>query len=420
MTDVALSADHLSKCFRLTRDRRFTVKERFVRGRAKGYQEFWALRDVTFEVKKGSFFGIVGHNGSGKSTALKVLAGIYRPSSGAVTVNGRLRALLELGAGFHPELTGRENIQLNASILGMTQREIRMHMDEIIEFAGIGEFIDSPVKVYSSGMAVRLGFAVAVKMDPEILIVDEVIAVGDEEFQRRCQEYMFQLRRQGKTIVLVTHAMGVVQDLCDEALWLDHGTVKTLGTANDVVRQYMQQVNTVEASRSAVLPGALGALDPDRRGSGEIRVSGVEVLHLDGEPVTVVTSNMACRFRIRLSASEPVADFHVSLGFYTETGVCVSFVETRRSGKQQSVAAGDGYIDFDMSALPLQPGTYLLSVVVSREGHFYDLLDQDVVLLVRSSQQSLGLVDFNGNWGDVVTGEPTAGSAAISEFHSQD
>ena len=250
MNDVAIAADGLSKRFLLHRERRTGLKERFVRGKPAAAQEFWALRDASFVVPKGTTFGLIGQNGSGKSTTLKVLAGIYRPTSGTVEVNGRVSALLELGAGFHGELTGRENIRLNGAILGLNNRQITAAMDSIIDFAGIGHFIDEPVKVYSSGMFVRLGFAVAISLDPEILIVDEVIAVGDEEFQRKCFDYLFDLRRRGKTIVLVTHSLNFVRDLCDQAAWLEGGTVRQLGPARDVADAYVAAVDDREIQDS--------------------------------------------------------------------------------------------------------------------------------------------------------------------------
>ncbi len=243
MTAIAIRAENLSKRFWLHTDRRTALKERLVRGRAPAGREFWAVRDASFEIEQGSTFGLLGHNGSGKSTTLKVLAGIYRPTSGRVFVNGRVSALLELGAGFHGELTGRENIRLNGAILGMSRRQIDSAMEGIIDFAGIGDFIDSPVKVYSSGMFVRLGFAIAVSLDPEILIVDEVIAVGDEEFQRKCFDHLFELRKRGTTIVLVTHALSLIQDLCDRAAWLDHGLVREIGPARETVDSYLRDVN---------------------------------------------------------------------------------------------------------------------------------------------------------------------------------
>src|SRR5664280_162817 len=246
MTDIAISAEGLSKRFWLHPERRTGLKERFIRGRAPKGREFWALRDASFQIERGTTFGLIGQNGSGKSTTLKVLAGIYRPTSGRVIVDGRVSALLELGSGFHAELTGRENIRLNGAILGLTGKQIDAAMDKILDFAGIGEFIDLPVKIYSSGMFVRLAFAVAVSLDPEILMVDEVIAVGDEEFQRKCFDHLFDLRKRGTTIVLVTHSLGLIRDMCDQAAWLDHGEVRELGVAREVADRYIESVNDRE------------------------------------------------------------------------------------------------------------------------------------------------------------------------------
>ena len=223
MSDPAVRVVGVSKKFTLHTEKRNSLKERLVRGRARSDGDFWALRDVSFDVPRGSTFGLIGHNGSGKSTMLKLLAGVHRQTSGSIITDGRISALLELGAGFHGELTGRENIFLNGSILGLSKRQIEASMEKIIDFADIGEFIDAPVKVYSSGMYVRLGFSIAVTVEPEILIVDEIIAVGDEEFQRKCFDYLFELRKRGTTVVLVTHAMGLVESLCDQAAWLVKG-----------------------------------------------------------------------------------------------------------------------------------------------------------------------------------------------------
>lgn len=246
-SELAVSVQRVSKEFLVYREARNSLKERFVRGKPRGTNRFKAVDDVSFAIPKGACLGLVGHNGSGKSTVLKMLAGIYRPTSGAITVNGRISALLELGAGFHPELTGRENIRLNGAILGYTKAQIEAAFDDIVEFADIGQFIDSPVKVYSSGMYVRLGFAVAVMMEPEILLVDEIIAVGDEEFQRKCLDHLFALRQRGVTIVLVTHSMELARELCDQAIWLDRGRVCSFGEVDEVIANYLASVNQQEA-----------------------------------------------------------------------------------------------------------------------------------------------------------------------------
>jgi len=273
MTRYAIQADKLSKRFWLNAERHTSIKERLVRRNMPKGREFWALRDASFEIERGSTFGLLGQNGSGKSTTLKVLAGIYRPTSGTVMVDGRVSALLELGAGFHPDLTGRENIRLNGAILGLGGKQVDAAMDRIIDFAGLGEFIDSPVKIYSSGMYVRLGFAIAVSLDPEILMVDEVIAVGDEEFQRKCFDHLFELRKRGTTIVLVTHSLGTIRDMCDQAAWLEHGRIRQLGPAADVVDGYIRDVNerevqAQEAIAQPVEPTVAAIARPDRERSG--------------------------------------------------------------------------------------------------------------------------------------------------------
>lgn len=404
MSDGSPAVDvvDLSKRFRLSRDRRDSFKERLVKGRGARVDEFWALRDVSFQVPRGSFFGVIGHNGSGKSTTLKILAGIYRPTSGMVTTRGRVSALLELGAGFHPELTGRENIHMNGAILGLTRQQIDDGMDDIIDFSGIGEFIDAPVKVYSSGMTVRLGFAVAAKLDPEILIVDEVIAVGDEEFQRRCYDYLFDLRQRGRTIVLVTHSMATVESMCDHAVWLDRGTVAASGSAVDVVRQYLDRVNRTEAERADPLAASAGIIN--RLGSGEAQIERVELLGDDGHPLPYLVTGAPCTFRMHYRADTRIEPAYFSLGFFTEAGLCVSFPEVRSEGRSFSLRPGRGHIDYRLPALPLSPGTYQLSSLIAAEGHFYDLVERGLTLQVRSAgSQAPGLVRFtDGAWGDLI------------------
>ena len=243
MTVGSISVSNVSKRFRLERNRPSSIKEAMLRfGRGNDKDDFWVLRDISLEVEPGSFFGLIGHNGSGKSTLLRLMANIHRPTQGSITTEGRLSALLELGSGFHPDLTGRENVYLNGAMLGLSRKHMHAAMDQIIEFSGIGDFIDEPVKIYSSGMYVRLGFAVAVNVDPEILLVDEVIAVGDEEFQRRCMNHMNMLRERGTTILLVSHNAALMRNQCDTVGWLDHGRLMELGEPETVVQTYLDHV----------------------------------------------------------------------------------------------------------------------------------------------------------------------------------
>jgi ABC-type polysaccharide/polyol phosphate transport system ATPase subunit len=237
-----ITVQDVSKRFRLERNRPSSLKEALLRTGRRDIDDFWVLRNVDFEIEPGAFFGLIGHNGSGKSTLLRLIANIHRPTSGQITTEGRMSALLELGSGFHPDLTGRENVYLNGAMLGLSRRHMNETMDKIIDFSGIGDFIDEPVKIYSSGMYVRLGFAVSVNVDPEILLVDEVIAVGDEAFQRRCMDHMNQLREKGCTIVLVSHNAGLMEELCDTIAWLDHGRVLELGEAAPVLEKYLEHM----------------------------------------------------------------------------------------------------------------------------------------------------------------------------------
>ena len=240
----AIDVTGVSKKFRLERNRPSSIKEAVLRiGRTSDADDFWVLRDIDLHIPPGSFFGLIGHNGSGKSTLLRLMAGIHRPTVGTIESEGRLSALLELGSGFHPDLTGRENVYLNGAMLGLSRKQMAESMETIIDFSGIGDFIDEPVKIYSSGMYVRLGFAVAVNVDPEILLVDEVIAVGDEEFQHHCMDHMHKLRARGTTIVLVSHDTTLMVDLCDRLGRLDHGRLVELGDPGEVVANYLAAVD---------------------------------------------------------------------------------------------------------------------------------------------------------------------------------
>jgi ABC-2 type transport system ATP-binding protein/lipopolysaccharide transport system ATP-binding protein len=415
VSDYAISVEGLSKRFWLQAEQRTSLKERLVRGRGIRGREFWAVRDATFTVPKGSTFGIVGHNGSGKSTTLKVLAGIYRPTSGTVSVRGRVSALLELGAGFNPELTGRDNIRLNGAILGLSKRQINAAMDEIIEFSGLEEFIDSPVKVYSSGMYVRLGFAIAVSIEPEILVIDEVIAVGDEEFQRRCFDHLRELRRGGTTIVIVSHDLGLVRELCDHAVWLDHGKVRALGSSLEVVETYLRDVNDREAHEPHDASEA-PAVVTRRHGSGEVIITGVEYLDASGAVTSMVVAGDPCVVRLHYSAQDDVPEAVFGLGFHHESGLVVSGPNSGRSGPVP-VHSGTGYVDFRVDDLLLQPSTYDVSTAIVDKGHTYDYLDRAFTLRVRGSgNEEPGMTRMVGRWSRPrPTGEAQGSDRSLTE-----
>ncbi|WIE69800.1 MULTISPECIES: ABC transporter ATP-binding protein [Curtobacterium] len=238
MNDSAVSVEHVSKRFRMYHERNDSLKSMVMRGKKSVHEDFWALKDVSFEVPHGSTFGLIGKNGSGKSTLLKCLAKILWPEEGSITARGKQASLLEVGSGFHPELSGRENVFLNGSILGMSRKEVARKFDDIVSFSGVGNFIDQPVKNYSSGMYVRLGFSVAVAVTPDILVVDEVLAVGDATFRKRCQTKFKEMKDEGRTVILVSHSMGTVKDMCDQVAWLNEGELKMIGPTKKVVSAY--------------------------------------------------------------------------------------------------------------------------------------------------------------------------------------
>ena len=242
MTDAAVTVDHVSKRFRMYHERNDSLKSMVMRGKKSVHEDFWALKDVSFEVPQGKTFGLIGKNGSGKSTLLKCLAKILWPEEGSIIARGKQASLLEVGSGFHPELSGRENVFLNGSILGMSRKEVARKFDDIVSFSGVGHFIDQPVKNYSSGMYVRLGFSVAVAVTPDILVVDEVLAVGDATFQKRCREKFKEMKQEGRTVILVSHSMSTVKDMCDEVAWLDQGNLKMIGKTKEVAAAYNKTV----------------------------------------------------------------------------------------------------------------------------------------------------------------------------------
>ena len=393
--------DDVSKRFRLYTGRANSIKERVTARRLARYEEFWALRDVTLEIPAATTFGFIGHNGSGKSTMLRCIAGIYQPTSGSIHVDGRISALLELGAGFHPDLTGKENIYLNAAILGLSKKEIDSVFDDIVDFSGIGGFIDAPVKVYSSGMFVRLGFSVAVHVNPEILLIDEVVAVGDEEFQRRCFEHIHTLRRQGVTIVLVSHSLGLVQSMCDHAAWFDHGQIKARGTSTEAATAYLAKVNADE--QDEVEPAVEGITDDVlRRGSGEIRFTDVAVLDKMGTRTMFAMPGEEVTVRMEFECTSPVVDPAFGVGIRHESGQLMSLKSTLDSPLDPGTIRTDGVAEFRIPKLPLLTGRYFVNVyaVDSHSTHVYDEIEHGLTLNVRGEPKRgvEGFFDIAGDW----------------------
>lgn len=344
-TTAAVAVDGVSKSFRIYGDRNVSLKSVLLRGRRSAYESFEALSDVSFEVAPGHTFGLLGGNGSGKSTMLKCIAGILRPDSGTITTRGRVASLLELGSGFHPELSGRDNVYLNASILGLSRKETTARLDDIVDFSGIREFIDSPVKNYSSGMYVRLGFSVAIHVQPDLFLVDEVLAVGDEQFQRQCAEKFGELQQGGTTIVLVTHSMGQVRDLCDSALWLDKGKRRAVGDAGSVVSAYLDEQDRLGTSHEVI-----GAIEMQLREPGGAEATDVR----SGTPLTLTMS---------AAVTGPVATVDVRVEVLDDRGL--PLVD---GSEQIAVQGGAARATVTLPGLPLRSGEYVVRAWFDAEG----------------------------------------------------
>jgi ABC-type polysaccharide/polyol phosphate transport system ATPase subunit len=342
--------------FRLYKERNNSLKAALMRGGRAVSEDFWALRDVSFSVPQGETFGLIGENGSGKSTMLKCLTRILRPDKGTIRVNGKVSALLELGAGFHPELSGRENVFLNGAILGLSQKEIRRRFDSIVDFAGIAQFIDEPVKNYSSGMYVRLGFSVAINVDPEVLLVDEVLSVGDEAFQRRCSEKFADLKHEGKTIVLVSHSMMSVQQICDRVAWFEHGVLQEIGTPRDTIEKYTGGVQVDRVLDDGGHP---------RWGSGELRITTTELVDHEGTVGTRVVTGEKVTLRLHYETTEPVAQPGFAFFLTTINGAAVSGPNSVAAGCVPDKLDGKGVVEIEMNPFRVLPGTYDLTVVAA-------------------------------------------------------
>ncbi|MDX6595917.1 MAG: type transport system ATP-binding protein [Solirubrobacterales bacterium] len=367
---AAIEIEHVSKRFRLYREKPSSLKARLISSRSRA-EDFWALRDVSFEIREGESLGLIGHNGSGKTTLLKVIAGIIRPTEGVVRSRGRVAPLLELGAGFHPELTGRENVYLNASFLGLTRRDTDRVYDDIVAFAEIPDFMDNQVKFYSSGMLVRLGFAVAVHVDPEILLVDEVLAVGDEAFQAKCLNRIRGFQREGRTIVLVTHALDVVSQVCDRAVMLEHGELYAKGNPADVVRE---------------LRYALLSNDPSfvaEEGTREVELAGVSLIREDGSTERPVRLGEDLTIQIDARANQTITDLVASFQILDSANFPV--VDGREPiGRIE----GKKRVRFILRRLSLVPGRYFVTVGleagesgrllhVQTQRYWFELVDEE-------------------------------------------
>ncbi len=392
MTPGAARAESVSRRFRVEATEARTLKELVLaRGRGKA-TDVWALRDVSFAIEPGEAVGLVGRNGSGKTTLLKLVSGILKPTGGTLAVGGRVGSLLELGAGFHPDFSGRENVFLNGAIHGLSRAQVRERMDEIVSFAGLEEAIDLPVRTYSSGMTMRLGFAVAAHVEADLLLLDEVFAVGDEAFQRKCFGKIFEFKQRGGTIVFVSHDASAVERLCDRAILLRHGRVEFDGPTHDAIVRYHRLLAEEEdpAERGAGLR---------EWGSGEARIEAVELLGADGEPRTQFLAGEGATLRLRVEAERPLPAPRLSWELRGEGGILLA------AGLAELGDLGwDGGaplpLRFGIEQLPLADGrfTFRLALTDPESGRLLHHLDEAAALLVYPGGDERGLVRVEGSW----------------------
>jgi ABC-type polysaccharide/polyol phosphate transport system ATPase subunit len=415
VSDFAIAVENVSKSYRLWgRGSQFaTLKSALLRHDVKLAPEasVLALRDLSFAIHRGEAFGIIGRNGSGKSTLLKLISGILKPTSGRVTVNGRVAALIELGAGFHPEITGRENIYINGIMLGLTRREIDQRFDAIVEFSGIADFLDQPVKTYSSGMYVRLGFAVAVHVDPEVLLIDEVLSVGDEEFSARCVAKIQEMKYRGVTLIFVTHQLDQVRTLCDRALWLDHGQLEAIGDPMRVVDAYLQEVAGGGGSTQLAPPPPAEAEpkpepesprpreEEERWGSGEIVIKRVAMTDDRGRELVAIGAGTPVTFDMDVEVHLPQEDFVFGIGIYHADGTCVYGTNTDVEGYAPERIEGTVRVRFEIPSLELVAGTYRIDAAVhTRNGRAFDYRRNVLRVIVGSRVHDVGVYRPKHEW----------------------
>jgi lipopolysaccharide transport system ATP-binding protein len=410
--------EEVSKRFVLERDRPQSFKEAFVgtmmRRSREPNETLMALDGVSFELERGGSLGFVGPNGTGKSTSLKLIARILEPTAGRVLVNGRVAALLELGAGFHPDLTGRENVYLNGSMMGFGRKEMDRRLSKIIDFSELGRFIEMPVKHYSSGMYMRLGFSTAIHLDADILLIDEVLAVGDQAFQNKCRDRIFALKRSGVSIVLVSHDNNAIRDLCSRTIWLEDGKLKGYGETDQVIEAYYASMVVREETRLAAERIAAGETDadkegddaqeeePDRWGSGEVRIERVEFLDAEGGQHDILHTGRPLTVRIHYHASERVERPVFGLGIHRVDGLHINGPNTLDAGLSIDAVEGRGTVDWQIDNLALMSGSFELSASCYDHScsHPYDHRNRHFPFKVRAGalNEQYGLVHMPARW----------------------
>jgi len=400
---TVINVDGVSVQYRVPQERIGTFKEYMIRyiQRQIKHNTFLALDNISLNVNRGEVFGIIGENGAGKSTLLKLIAKVLRPTRGRIWVKGRVAPLLEVGAGFHPELTGRENVYLNGAMLGFTQKEMDKRFQQIVDFAELWDFIDAPLRTYSSGMWARLGFAVATDVDPDILIVDEILSVGDENFQRKSSERIAAFREKGATILLVSHNMSLIEEMCDRAVLFDHGKVVTIGTTKAVVNSYLERVRGEESQRLA----EQGILNENNRwGNQTIQIEAAKILGSDGKEQSVFHTGETLILEFEYRAHKPIEEPIFGVAIHRQDGVHITGPNTTFANFKVGNVTGKGKISYTIDSLPFLEGLYRFSVAAtnSSDAEMFDYHDRVYAFRIDNHgwdvAEKYGMITLGGEW----------------------
>ncbi|MBQ6287749.1 MAG: ABC transporter ATP-binding protein [Clostridia bacterium] len=407
MSEVVIDVRNVKKMFRVYRDRGNTLKDRILFAGRRKYEEHWVLNGVSFEVKRGEAVGLIGQNGCGKSTTLKMLTKILYPDEGTIEMKGRVSSLIELGAGFHPDLSGRENIYTNASIFGLSRKEIDERLEDIIAFSELEAFIDDPVRTYSSGMYMRLAFAVAINVDADILLIDEILAVGDAAFQAKCFRKLQEIKGRGTTIVIVSHAMSQLELICDRSIWIADGLVRMDGKPRDVHPRYMEwmsrKTQQEEKKEDERENGEVSETDNEgnlkRWGSGEARMTGVKVIGADGTEKTDFSPWDPFTIHIDYTAQKPLEDAVIGLAIYRSDGTLVYGTNTLIDTSSPVTLQTSGTVDLKIDGLSAANGSYSIDLAIHRpDGFNYDFWRDICTIQIADKVQTPGEIALSHQW----------------------
>jgi ABC-type polysaccharide/polyol phosphate transport system ATPase subunit len=399
----AIEVNNVTKIFKIHRGKPTTLKDRLILKNKGIIEEFIPLKDVSIKVKKGESVGIIGENGSGKSTLLKLISKIIYPDKGEIITRGKVSSLIELGAGFHPDFTGRENIYINASIFGFTKKEIDKKIDDIISFSELEEFIDVPVRTYSSGMYMMLAFSVAINIDPDILLIDEILAVGDEHFQKKCFNKLSEFKKKGITIVIVSHDLGSIEKLCDKVVWIDKGIVKKEGLPRDVIRSYLDFLAERDDKKALDDKGQnseVNLTEGHTIGTGEIRITNVKLLDENGEEKYIFKTGGEALIKISYKRNSDVgSDVVFGMAIYNNNGINCFGTNTYLDGVNIENLKEEGEVIFRIKKLNLLDGEYSLDISCHKiNGELYDYKKSVLTFNIYSPIKEVGIVKLDHEW----------------------